>query len=68
MENKGLRPDVITYNTLLAGNARNRQKKEAYELLSEMVQMGRELHGYIIKNQFEDFLGECFDWYVCQVW
>jgi len=40
MENDGLRPDVITYNTLLAGNARNGQKKEAYELLSEMVRMG----------------------------
>ncbi|PIA31121.1 hypothetical protein AQUCO_05200011v1 [Aquilegia coerulea] len=36
----GLKPDVITYNTLLSGLARKGQKEEAFRLLSDMIQMG----------------------------
>lgn len=40
MRNEGtIKPDVITYNTVLSGYARNGQKNEACELLSEMTQM-----------------------------
>lgn len=42
MQNEGLKPDLITYNTLLAGHARYKQKKEIHKLLSEMKQMALE--------------------------
>ena len=42
MKNNSFRPDLINYNTLLAGHARNGQMKEAYDLLSEVVLMGLE--------------------------
>ncbi|KAK9930642.1 hypothetical protein M0R45_027676 [Rubus argutus] len=39
MHHHGLKPDLVSYNTILAGHARYGQKNEAYELLYEMVRM-----------------------------
>lgn len=40
MQDYGLKPDEVSFNTLLAGHARNGEKNEAYELLSEVVNWG----------------------------
>ncbi|KAF7816921.1 pentatricopeptide repeat-containing protein [Senna tora] len=42
MQNEGLRPDLITYNILLAGHARYKQTNEIHRLLSEMDEMAVE--------------------------
>ncbi|RXH90876.1 hypothetical protein DVH24_006821 [Malus domestica] len=39
MHSHGIKPDAVSYNTILAGHARNVQINEAYELLYEMVRM-----------------------------
>ncbi|KAL6317451.1 hypothetical protein AAG906_030204 [Vitis piasezkii] len=43
MQKDGWKPDVITYNTILSGHARNGLKTQASELLSEMVQMANKV-------------------------
>ncbi|XP_057490944.1 pentatricopeptide repeat-containing protein At1g19720-like [Actinidia eriantha] len=40
MKNGDLKPDEITYHTILAGYARQGKKNDAYELLSEMTKIG----------------------------
>ncbi|KAM7515088.1 hypothetical protein LguiA_004671 [Lonicera macranthoides] len=44
MQNDGLKPDEITYNTLLARYARNGKKNEAYALLSDMTRIDMRLN------------------------
>ena len=40
MKNGDLKPDEITYHTILAGYARQGKKNDTYELLSEMNKIG----------------------------
>lgn len=42
MQNRGPKPDLITYNILLAGHARYKGKSEIHKLLSEMNEMALE--------------------------
>lgn len=40
LSHKGVKPDIVTYNTMISGLCNNRLKHEAYALLRKMKQDG----------------------------